>query len=153
MRFLGFVFLLLVVLVLVGWLRGWIYVDDVGASSADKRVVVDSGRMVDDAKTSAAKVGAFTEQMVAKLKAKASKPPDASGAFDLDATLVAVDTEQRRVDLRVQDDRFALDVPTDVVITVGGSTATLAELKPGGAVTARVRVAGAERLVLQRLTQ
>lgn len=137
--FLGTVFIVLLLVALLGWWRGWFVFDSVHAGNrTENRLTIDEGKIKDDASRAAAKVEELTDSAVSVFKSK-SKPAKAGGGdIEVDATLVAVDEAARSVQVRVGDDVLTVGVDRDVGIVIDGQSSTLGQLRQGSAVVLRM---------------
>ncbi|MCB9876795.1 MAG: hypothetical protein H6835_04245 [Planctomycetes bacterium] len=149
MRLLGTLFILLLATVVIGYVRGWFFVDTVeGAEHVQQRVVVDQDKVEADVGAVAEEVGALTKRAKELVLGTATRT--AAGALEVDAQVVSVDSGARKVRLRIDEADVDFVVPTSTGIVVDGADARLDALLAGRDVRITVTAEG-DQLLLQRI--
>lgn len=144
MRFLGFVFVLILLLAAVGYFRGWFSVTTTHAGArSDVTVAVDKNMIGDDAQAAASKLGALSAKAVEKVKSL-GRTVSASES-ELDATVKAIDSAARDLTVTANSQTIDLHVPSDVPITRDGSSVGFDQLHPATRVTLSFKQAGEDR--------
>lgn len=129
MRFLGFIFILAVILAGVGYYQGWFTVSTVNAGSGNEvQVGVDTGKIGDDAHAAADRLSELSAEAVEVVKSLGRKvSPEES---ELEGTLSTVDVASRRFTLTVGSRAIDLQVPAAVTITRDGEGVGFDQLRP-----------------------
>jgi hypothetical protein len=122
MKFLGFMFLLALLLAAVGYFRGWFSITTSDASGkSGVELTIDNQKLGDDAK-------AVTRQRPA-----ATTEPEGSAATtdgsEVEGVLAAVDVAARNLTVTVGSQRFVQHVATAVPISRSGVSIGLDELR------------------------
>lgn len=133
MRFLGLLFLLLLILAGVGYCRGWFTVTTTHAGGRDRVTVgVDEDRIGADARAAANKIGELSAAAVEKLRGLGEKvDPDTRV---VEGSVAAVDQAARDIEVTAGAERIRLHVPLGVAITKDGQAVDFDRLRPGTAV-------------------
>jgi len=134
MRFLGFVFAIVLVVGAVGYWRGWFSVTTSHASGkAEVTLGVDGNKVSEDTGATAARLGEMSAKTTEKVRSLGRKTgPDES---ELEGTLTAVDMAARDLTVTVSAETIDVHVPTAVPITRDRETVAFEQLRP----TTRVR--------------
>jgi hypothetical protein len=135
MRALGVLFVLVLVITTVGWFRGWFGVQTSHAGDRDRvDVVVDRGKIEDDARAAADRVGEITGRAADALKKAAQKV--VGGAREVTTEVLDFDATDRRLRVRLDGEDVVLTLPEHVPILAADETLPATSLPPG----ARVRI-------------
>jgi hypothetical protein len=155
MRFFGTLFFVVLVIALLGWWRGWFFVEAANTGHrTETRLTIDRERISDDAADAAAKVEALTDRAVAVFKSRSKAATTRADGIEVAATLVAVNEPARTVQLRVGDEVFTAGVGRDVGITIAGQNATIGQLRTGAEVTLHMTPTDAGKsLRIRNITQ
>lgn len=130
MRFLGFIFVLLLILALVGYFRGWYSVTTTHASGKDEVTVgVDNDKIGADTKAAARGLGRLSQKAVAAVKSLGKKT--GANETELQGTIDSTAPAGRDLTLAVGTEKIDLHVPTTVPITKDGKAADFSVLQPG----------------------
>jgi hypothetical protein len=141
MRFLGFLFIIVLIVAAVGYFRGWFTVATSHASgSGEVRVGVDRDRIRDDAD----KLGELPEKVAEKVRALArSAGRDES---ELEGSVTAVDVPSRNLSVTVGTESIVdLQVPDAVTVKQAGQAIAFDRLRPGQRVRIGFSHAGSAR--------
>ena len=140
MRFLGFLFLIALILGAVGYLRGWFSVSTVEAGDrSGVHIGVDGGKVREDSKEAAARLEELSRKAAEKVKSIGHKiAPDES---EITGTVSKVDLPARELTITAAAETIDLYVPRDVPIQRDGVNVDLAEL-PAARVKAFFRHVG-----------
>ena len=131
MRFLGFLFLIVLVVAGIGYYRGWFTVTTTHAGdNRDVTVGVDTGRIRADT----AKLGELPERIAAKVRSMGTKVD--ANTTEIEGTIVSADAAARRLVVRAGGEQLELDLPSGLAIERNGDPVAFRDLQPG----ARVRV-------------
>lgn len=130
MRFLGFLFLLVLLVAGVGYCRGWFSVSTSHASGREEITLgVDEDRIGSDTKAAADKLGRLSKQAVEKVKAIWREVgPDRK---EVEGKVAAIDTGERRLAIDADERRIDLHVPVGTAIERDGAAVDFAQLQPG----------------------
>lgn len=141
MRFLGFLFLLLLIAAVVGAFRGWFTVTTTTHAGETKDVTlgVDTERLRDDA----AKLAEVPEKVAAQVRSLGKKVADDES--EIDGDVVSADAATRRLVVRSGSQTLDLDVAPAVRIERAGTTASFDQLRTGSGVRLRFRHHGDAR--------
>ncbi|MCA8953633.1 MAG: hypothetical protein KDE27_29240 [Planctomycetes bacterium] len=131
MRALGFLFLLILLIAVVGFWRGWFYVSSVEAGEGVS-VVVDKDKLDADGRHAVAKAAALSRRAIDAIKGAAREVPD--GTRELETELRAVDVVDRTLRVRVDGEDIDLTVPAATPIESGGRELELREIEAGAEV-------------------
>jgi hypothetical protein len=130
MRTLGFLFVILLILCVVGYSRGWLSFGTTHAADKNEvRVEFDKDKLDRDTAKAADKIGelsAKTVEQIEKLVKKVS--PERSS---LEGEAASIDTASRTLVLTTGTERVVLVVPTTATITSGGQTVALERVPTG----------------------
>lgn len=141
MRFLGFVFLLVLAVVGVGFYQGWFSVTTSHAGGkGGLQIGVDADKVAADAKAAADQLAKLSAQAAEKLRSLGK--PTAGGATVLEAEVAAVDAVARTVTVVVGKDRTSMQVPATVPLTRAGAPVEFDQLQPGTRVKVTVQGQG-----------
>jgi hypothetical protein len=130
MRLLGFVFVIVLAVLAVGYFRGWYSVTTTHAGGKSEVTVgVDQDRIHGDANSAAAHLGKLSAEAVEAVKSLGRrKGPDAS---ELDSTLTAVDLQRRCITVTASAQAIEFQVPAALPITRAGLSVAFADLLVG----------------------
>ena len=141
MRFLGFIFIVVLILAVVGYFRDWFSVSTSHASGkSDVTLEVDSGKLGADAKAAAEGVAVYTGKAVEGVKSMVGK--STGEAKELEGVLTSVDAAARDLVVIVDSKTHAVHVPSGVPITRAGDDVDFAALRPGARVQLSFSQAG-----------
>ena len=144
MRFLGLVFIIAVVLLAVGFFRGWFSVSAVHAGGkSDITLGVDGNKIGDDANAVAARMGQLSASAVEKVKSM-SRTVGADES-ELEGTLTSVDPTARDLTLTVNSQPIEMHVPSGIPITREGQSVGFDELRSSLLVKCFFKHAGDDR--------
>jgi hypothetical protein len=144
MRFLGLLFILVVFLAAVGYLRGWFFVTTTHASGKDEvTLAVDDDKIRDDGKAASAKLGQLSAQGLEKVKSLGRTVSPSESAID--GTLTAVDAPAHEVTLTASAQTIELHVLPTVPIAKDGKDVGFEQLRPGTNVKAYFQHVGDDR--------
>lgn len=130
MRLLGFVFILVLILAIVGYFRGWFSVTTTHASGKDEVTVgVDNDKIGADTKAAARGLGRLSQKAVAAVKSLGKKT--SANETELLGTIDSAAPAGRDLTLAVGTEKIEVHVPTTVPITKDGKAADFAVLQPG----------------------
>jgi len=148
MRFLGIVFVIVLILAVVGFFRGWFSVTTTHAGGkSDVTLGVDNGKIGDDAKAAASRLGALSATAADKVKSLGGNAgPEES---ELEGTLTAVDPAARGLKVTAGAQTLDLHVPTAVPITRDGGSVGFEQLRPATRVKLSFKHAGEDRKLSQ----
>ncbi len=133
MRFLGFIFILVLILAVVGYFRDWFSVSTSHASGkSDVTLEVDSKKLGADAKAAADGVAVYSGKAVEGVKALVGK--GTAEATDLEGALTAVDAVARDIVVTVDSKTHDVHVPSGVPVTRAGDKVGFEALRPGARV-------------------
>lgn len=135
LRLFGFLFLVVLVLAGVGYVRGWYSFGTVEAGGkTGVTVEIDRDKIGKDTAAAADKLAALSAEAAEKIRGLATKSAD--GTSTVEGSVVAVDVAGRSVRLDAGDAAVDLRVPAGAAIVRDGADVTLADLETG----TRVRV-------------
>jgi hypothetical protein len=140
MRFLGFLFLLVLIVAVVGIFRGWFSVTTTHAGeNKDVTVGVHTDRMREDA----SKLAEVPERVAKQVRAIGKKV--AVDESEIDGTVVSSDTPSRRLVVSAGAETLELNVPSTVPIERNGESLAFDRLRPSTRVRLRFRHDGDAR--------
>jgi hypothetical protein len=141
MRVLGFLFLIVLVIAVVGVFRGWFTVTSTARAGETKTVAVgvDTDRMRDDA----ARLAALPERVAAKVRAMSKSV--GTDASEIEGTVTTADAAVRRLVVSSGGETLELVVPSTVRIERGGDSIAFEQLQAGARVRLRFRHDGDAR--------
>ena len=149
MKILGFLFLIVLLVAVVGWFRGWFSVTTAHAGT-HVTVHVDEGKIRDDSRSAAESIADTSEKIAAVVKSVGHRTTTAEST--LHGTITAVDMVARDLMVRVDsDDRGAapptlrLRVPTALAITRDGASVGFEQVRLGDRVCLTFVDADADR--------
>jgi hypothetical protein len=149
MRALGVLLVLVLAIGVVGWFRGWFGVQTTHAAERDRvDVVVDEGKVADDARAAADKIGEITGRAADAVKRLAHRI--AGGERQLEGTVVQTNVATHVLRVRADGEDVDVTVPGDVAIVAADASLPLTSLQPGE----RVRITildRDDRLVVTRV--
>lgn len=129
MRFLGFVFVIALVLVVFGYFRGWFGVTTTHASGKSEVTLgVDSTKIGEDTKAAAAELGRLSAKAMAAVKSLATEVTAEESA--LEATIETIDHAGRDLRVVVGSDSIDLHVASSVSVTRDGVAVAFDQLQP-----------------------
>lgn len=135
MRFLGFLFAIVLVVAVVGYFRGWFSVTTTHAGGKSGVTLgVDNDKMGDDTKAAAVRLGELSAEAVEKVKSLGRTV--SAEESELEGVLTAVDLAARDLTVTASSQKIDLHVPTGVAITRKGQGAGFEQLRP----TTRVKL-------------
>jgi hypothetical protein len=138
MRLLGFLFVLVLIVAAVGYVRGWFSVTTThAAGKGGVTFGVDSEKIADDAKAAGAQVGELSAKAVEGVKSMGSDTSEVEG------TITAVDG--RDLTLTTSSQKMALHVPSGVPILSNGESVGFEQLHPASRVKLSFKHAGEDR--------
>ena len=141
MRLLGILFVVVLAVAIVGYFRGWYFVETVhGAGTREAHVVVDKDKLRDDVGAAADEVGRLSQR--AKEIVTGAATHTAAGTLELDAQVVAVDAGNHVLQQRVGDSQLSLHVPSSTPVVIDGSERALANVNAGQSVRVTMRADG-----------
>jgi len=144
MRFLGYLFFLIVGLAVIGYFRGWFAASTTHAAGrSEVTVAIDGDHARADAKAATAKLGQLTAKAVAAVKSLATKV--SADESTLEGTLATVDQAARNLTLTAGGEAVELHVPTDIPLTQDGAAVGFEQLQPTKRVKFAFRHAGEDR--------
>lgn len=144
MRILGFLFVVLLVLAVAGYFRGWFAISTVRATDKnDVTVQIDERKVRDDANAAGIQLGQLSAKAVAAVKALANKVSAEESA--LDGTLQTVDQAARDLTLSAGSETIGLHVPTGIPISRDGKAVEFVQLQPDTRVRITFRHVGEDR--------
>jgi len=144
MRFLGFLFIIALVVAAVGYFRGWFSVVTVHAGGKDEITLgVDNDKIRDDTDAAAIRLGRLTAKAAEAVKGLARKV--GSEESELDGTLTAVDRVSRSLTVTASSQTIELRVPDSVPITRDGVEVGFEPLHPTMRVRLGFKHAGSDR--------
>lgn len=130
MRFLAFLFVLVVVFAVVGYFRGWFFVSTTHAGGKGEITVgMDGDKLRDDGNAAAAKLGQLSAQGLEKVKSLGRTVSPAES--EIEGTLTAVDAPAHEVTLTASAQTIQLHVLLTVPITKEGKDVGFEPLRPG----------------------
>jgi hypothetical protein len=140
MRFLGFLFLIVLAVAAFGYYRGWFTVTTTHAGGSTN---VDIGVDTDRIRGDTAKVGELPERIAAKVRAMGKKV--AADESEIEGTLVRADAAARRLVVRAGSETLELELPAGVAVERDGDPIALGDLDAGTRVRLRFRHDGDAR--------
>jgi len=144
MRYLGFLFVIVLLLAIVGYFRGWFSVTTTAAAGKTGVTLgVDNDKIADDTKAAGAKVGELSAQAAEIVRSLGRKV--GSEESELEGTLTAVDLAARDLTVTASSRTIDLHVPTGVPIMRDGKSAGFDELQPATRVKLSFKHAGDDR--------
>lgn len=128
MRIFGYLFVLLLLVAVVGFFRGWFSVSTThAAGKGGVTMEVDKDKIGEDATATAARLGELSSQAMEKVKSLGRKV--GSEESELEGTLTLVDLTARDVSVSAGSETIDLHVPTGVTITSNGESVGLEQLR------------------------
>lgn len=144
MRIFGFLFIVVLVLAIAGYFRGWFSISTVNATDkSDVTVQIDGRKVRDDANAAGVQLGQLSAKAVAAVKSLASKVSAEESA--LDGTLLTVDQAARDLTLSAGSETIGLHVPTGIPLSRDGKPVDFAQLQPSTRVRIAFQHAGEDR--------
>jgi len=144
MRFLGFLFVIVLVVAVVGYFRGWFFVTTTHASGKDGvTFAVDDDKLRDDGNAATAKLGQLSAQGLEKVKSLGRTVSATESGIE--GTLTVVDAPAHEVTLTASSQTIELHVLSSVAITKDGKGAGFADLRAGTNVKAYFQHVGDDR--------
>jgi hypothetical protein len=137
MRFLGFLFVIAVVLAIAGYFRGWFTVSTSTAHAAgpsNVTVRIDERKVRDDASAAGSRLGQLSAKAVEAVKSLAREVSAEESVFE--GAIETVDPAARDLTLTAGGQTIGLHVPTGVPLTRSGKAVGFEQLRP----TQRIRV-------------
>jgi hypothetical protein len=141
MRVLGFLFLVVLVVAVVGVFRGWFTVATTSHAGETKNVTV--GVNTDRMREDAAKLAELPERVAAQVRAMGKKV--SADESEIEGTVMTADTPARRLVVTSGAETLDLTVPSTVRIERGGESVTFEQLRPSSRVRMRFRHDGDAR--------
>ncbi len=148
MRFLGFLFVIVLVFAAFGYFRGWFAVSKVRAGSHDSVVLdVDGNKIATDSDAAVTRLGELSARAVEQLRSIGRTV----GASDtnLEGEITSVDAAPRNITLSVATQAITLHIPTSATISRAGVEAGFDQLRPA----VRVQVTAVKTATGQRVTR
>ena len=128
MRLLGFLFLLLLILAGVGFYQGWFSITTAKAGGKDEvRLEVDSGKIGDDTKAAAARIGELSVKAAAAVKSLGRKGN--AGETEIEGVLSSVNLTSHSVTLVAGSESIDMQVGSGVAITRDGESLGFDQLR------------------------
>jgi hypothetical protein len=144
MRFLGFLFLMALLLACVGYFRGWFSVTTTHAGGKnDITLGVDGDRIGDDAKVVTERLGVLSEKAVEAVRSLGRKV--GTDESELEGVLSAVSPTRSDITLTVGTQAIELHVPPGTSIKRDSEVVGLDQLQVGARVKVTVKQTGEER--------
>lgn len=143
MRFLGLIFLLALLVLGVGWFRGWFSITTSHAAGRNEVNVQVTDRAAADVRAAGAQLGELTAQVVEKVRTMARSTSAAES--ELDGTLHSVDAVTRDLVLAVGAQQLPMHVSTAVVVQRSGTNVGFEQLQAQARVRMTFRVNGEDR--------
>lgn len=144
MRFLGFLFIIVLILGVVGAFRGWYSVTTNHAD--DKTAVtvnVDDGKIREDGKAAASRLGDLTAKAGDKAKTLGHKA--SADESEIEGTVTAVDATARDLTVNAGSRTLQLHVPPAVTISRDGESVAFDQLRPAARARFSFKQAGDDR--------
>lgn len=133
MRFLGFIFIVVLILGVVGYFRDWFSVSTSHASGkSDVTLEVDSEKLAADAKAAADGVAVYSGKAVEGVKSMVGK--STAEATELEGTVTAIDAAARDLVVTVDAKKHDVHVPSGVPVTRAGDSIGFEALRAGARV-------------------
>lgn len=126
MRFLGFVFVLVMLAAAFGLYRGWFSFSTANATERGEVTVGLTPRARSDAQAAAGQIGKLSKQLSDKVSTLGKAV--ASEHTELRGTVTAVNTARRHVVVQVAGESLAFDVAETVAIVKAGAIVDIAQL-------------------------
>ena len=146
MRLLGFLFVVLLLLAGVGYLRGWFAISTTNAAGkGDVTLAVDQDKISADAKTAGTKIGQLSAKAIAAVKSLGSKV--SADETTLEGTLSVVDQAARDLTLTAGSEKIELHVPSGIPVTRDGKAVGFDQLQPATRVKLAFKHAGEDRVL------
>ncbi len=135
MRFLGFLFLIVLLVAVVGLFRGWFTVTTTSHAGENKDVTlgVHPDRMKDDA----ARLVELPELVAAKVRAMATKV--GADESEIEGTVLTADAASRRLVVSSGAETLELNVASSVAVERNGEAVGFEQLQPSSRVRMRFR--------------
>ncbi len=148
MRFLGLLFVLVLMLAAVGYYRGWYTLSTAHAAGpGNVTLQLEPDRIDGDAAAAVAGLGRLSAEAAAAVRSLGRTA--GADASELEGTVSTVAEAGRDLTVDAGGTTIALHVPTGIPITRGGKTAGFGQLQPAMRVRLSFRHAGEERLLTQ----
>jgi len=148
MRFLGFLFIIALIVGAVGYFRGWFTVVTTHASGKGEVTLgVDNDKIRDDAEAAAAGVGRLSRKAAETVRSLGRKV--GSDATELEGTLTALDLTARDLTVTAHSETIELRVPATVPIIRDGTNVGFEQLR----LSTRVKLSFAHDGEDRRLTR
>lgn len=141
MRFLGFLFLLALVVAAVGYFQGWFSFST--SKAGDRRSfegVINDAEFERDTRQIRDKLDAAASRVVEKIRSLGRGV--SADETRIEGTVTDVDAAQQRVTVNASSETLVLHVPSSVTVTDGGRTVAFAEVRQGDPVEVLVRREG-----------
>jgi hypothetical protein len=139
MRALNVLFLIVLVVAIVGWWRGWYVIDSFAPGEPTKaRITIDHAKLAAVAGDAATGIGQLTARAAAAFRPRLRSESSFRGELEGKATLVHVNQAARSVELRVGDEVFTMAIDEDTDVFVADRPASLGQLRSGETVTLRL---------------
>lgn len=144
MKALGFVFLLVIVIAVFGYFRGWFTVTTAHASGNNElTVTIDREKMGDDTRAATSEVSSLSARALEAVKSLGRKAgPDES---ELPGTIETIDLAMRNLLVDVGTQTIDLHVPVGVSITRDGAAMRFEQLSPAAKVNLFFKEEGEDR--------
>jgi hypothetical protein len=143
MRFLGFVFLMALILACVGYFRGWFSVTTTHAGGKNEITLgIDSGKAGDDAKAVTERLGILSDKAVEVVRSLGRKV--GTDESELEGVLSAVNSARRDITMTIGAQSIGLHVPSGTPITRDSEAVGLDQLQVGARVKVAVKQTGDE---------
>jgi hypothetical protein len=144
MRLLGFLFLLVLILLGIGYARGWFTVSTSHAAGKDDVTVgVDSDKIDEDARAAANKLGELSDRAAEVVKSIGRKV--SGDQTELEGSIASADHNARDLTVTTASGPIDLHVPSAVPITRAGASVAFDELRPATRVKLTFQNVGEER--------
>ena len=144
MRLLGFLFLVVLVLMGVGYVRGWFSVSTShAAGKSDVTVGVDGNKIDEDARIAANKLGELSAKAAEVVKSLGRKV--SADDTELEGSVASADQNARDLTVTTASGPIELHVPSAVPITRAGSSTGFDQLRPATRIKLGFQSVGEER--------
>jgi hypothetical protein len=144
MRFLGFIFVIVVILAAVGYCRGWFSVTTTHAGGRSEVTLgVDNEKISDDTKSATDRLGELSAKAVEAVKSLGRTV--SANASELEGTVTAVDPAARDLTVVASSKAIDLHVPIAVPIRRDGESVAFGQLHPATRVKLSFEHAGDNR--------
>lgn len=144
MRFLGFIFAIVLVVAAVGYFRGWFSVTTThAAGKSGVTLGVDNDKLGDDTKAVAGRLGELSAEAVEIVKSLGRTV--GAEESELEGVLTAVDLAARDLTVTASSQTIDLHVPTGVAIMRKDESAAFEQLRPATRVKLAFKHVGDDR--------